>query len=568
MEFKLFIKCIFDRSEAVDIKFFEKISKSIGIDIYTLKQKFIGKGWAVLKRSEDKNDLIGIKQKLNELNIKNVILSDDEIYSQKIFEVSMVQEYNDNFKFISGKEEIVISKKETIFFVGGIDKKKLENVNLKKLLLEKNFVYYLYSSQQDILLKFEHEKVNYTNIKNFSKYSKSENFLKFYDTLKNFSNGFTEDINYSENYVEEIFFDLKTYSVISSLLFKKGLYSFFYNQNLIDKSKTKVTDNLVYDFKYNIYRPKEIIFKKNRINTNRLNLMEIFFIPFGVILFGFLILFRVGKINIFPYILLVSIIYYSYNFIKIFKLKVFLQSIPFSKIESISVGVHEIKGFIVDDYAIPSPISGTKCVYFQYKKYRKVKDSEGKTKWQLDHIGEYLPSKFIIQDEQGNRITVKTEKITFNLKNKTVYTKTFFKFFSLEDSTEVKYEEEILPVMSEVFVVGSVVSKDYEKEKNDYIKNKKQDKNYMNNFDLNGDNIIDGDEWENAKANIESEFNRDLNKRKENENLEVVYSKDDKILFVSDVSERTFLKYSNIFLLSSIIVIIIFITLIFHFGGL
>ncbi|MEJ5307505.1 MAG: hypothetical protein WHT27_04330 [candidate division WOR-3 bacterium] len=567
MEFKLFIKCIFDRTESVDKEFFEQIFHTTKIDVYTLKQKFIGKGWAVLKRSENKEELEKIKDLLNSINIKSVVLSDHDISSIKVADVSTFRYDEQAYKFFTEKGEITISKNDRLLFLAGIDKTRIENVNLKKLLLQSNFEFYLYSHEKNILLKFEQERINYTNLKNFSKYSKSENFFKFYESLKNFSSVFYEDLNYSENFVEELFFDLKTYSMISSLLFEEGIYSFEYDQKYVDRKKTKDYNNLVYDFKYNIYKPNDLIFKKKRIPVNKFNLLETFFIPFGIIFFSFLILFRIGKINLLSYIFLGGIFYYFISFVKVFKLKVFLESIPFSKIESISVGINEIKGFITDEYAIPSPISGTKCVYFQYKKFRKVKDSEGKTKWQLEHIGEYLPEKFIVQDEHGNRISVKTENATFNLKNKTVYTKTFYKFFSTEDVGEVKYEEEILPVMSEVFVVGSVVNKDYMKEKNEFIKEKKLDHDYMKNFDLNKDEQIDSDEWEIAKISMEKDFDKKLMERKENENLELVYSKDDKILFISDFSERTFLKYSNIFLISSFIMVILLIILIFLIGG-
>ena len=568
MEYKLFIKCIFDRTDAVEKNFFEQVFNATNIDIYTLKQKFVGKGWAILKKSEDEEEIIKIKNGLDSLKIESVILSDSDIFSYKIIDVSSIRQVDDyNIKFLSGNDEITISKNDTIFFVAGIDKKRMENVNLKKLLLENNFVFYIFTKSNELILRCEHEKLNYKEIKNFSKYSKSENFFKLYNSLKEFSQNFVEDLNYSENYIEDLFFDLKTYSVISSLLFKKGLYSFSYNKNFVNKDRESDINSLVYEFNYNIYKPQDIIFKKKSISINRFNLLEIFFIPFGIIFFGLLIFIRVGMLNISSYLFLLGSIYYIFYFFKVLKLKVFLESIPFSKLESISVGLNEIKGFITDDYSIPSPISGTRCVYFQYKKYRKVKDSEGKTKWQLEHIGEYLPEKFIVQDDEGNRISVKTNNATFNLKNKTVYTRTFYKFFSVEDSNDVKYEEEILPVMSEVFVVGSVVNKDYYKEKNDYIKNKKLDRDYMKNFDYNKDDVIDQDEWESAKVNIEKEFERKVNQRKETDSLEIVFSKDDKILFISDISEKTFLKYSNIFLISSLLMAVILIVLIFIFGG-
>ncbi len=568
MEYKLFIKCIFDRTDAVEKNFFEQVFNATNIDIYTLKQKFVGKGWAILKKSEDEEEIIKIKNGLDSLKIESVILSDSDIFSYKIIDVSSIRQVDDyNIKFLSGNDEITISKNDTIFFVAGIDKKRMENVNLKKLLLENNFVFYIFTKSNELIIRCEHEKLNYKEIKNFSKYSKSENFFKLYNSLKEFSQNFVEDLNYSENYVEDLFFDLKTYSVISSLLFKKGLYSFSYNKNFVNKDRESDINSLVYEFNYNIYKPQDIIFKKKSISINRFNLLEIFFIPFGIIFFGLLIFIRVGMLNISSYLFLLGSIYYIFYFFKVLKLKVFLESIPFSKLESISVGLNEIKGFITDDYSVPSPISGTRCVYFQYKKYRKVKDSEGKTKWQLEHIGEYLPEKFIVQDDEGNRISVKTNNATFNLKNKTVYTRTFYKFFSVEDSNDVKYEEEILPVMSEVFVVGSVVNKDYYKEKNDYIKNKKLDRDYMKNFDYNKDDVIDQDEWESAKVNIEKEFERKVNQRKETDSLEIVFSKDDKILFISDISEKTFLKYSNIFLISSLLMAVILIVLIFIFGG-
>jgi len=561
----LVIKCISNFIKDVEPSFFDEISKASNIDLYTLKQKFIGYGWAILKKSDREEELSEIKRKLDSLNIFSILFSDADLINKEIVKVSSIKENNELFLF-SSREKYIIESGDKILFIAGVDSKKIENVNIKKLLLENQFTYFIYSVKNGKLFKFEHEKVNYAGLQNFSKYSKSENFLKLKEILKTKASQFFEDLFYCENFVNELYFDFDTYSLISSLLVESGFYTFSYDSKFYNKERREKNENLVYDFDYKIYKPGDILTKKRKL-INRLNLLEIFLFPMGILLFIILFFLRIEDIRFLPYIFFLFLMYYLFYFVKIFKLKIFLESIPFSKIESISVGLNEIKGRVCDLNSIPSPISGTKCVYFMYKKFVKVSDGKGNSKWKVEHIGEYLPDLFFVKDEKDNAIGIRTDYATFHLQNKTTYRKTFYNFFSMEEPKDVKYEEEILPVDSDVFVVGSVIDKNYLLEKTEYIKSKKSDRNFIKKFDINNDNIIDQDEWETARSHIEKDFERILSNRKEHENLELVYSKDDGILFISDISEKTFIKYANIFLLSSSLAIIILIILIIISGG-
>lgn len=562
----LVIKCISNFIKDVEPSFFDIISKASSVDLYTVKQKFIGYGWAVLKKTDKERELLEIKQKLDSLNIFSIIFSDADLINKKIVEVSSMKENGELFLF-SSKEKYLIESGDKILFIAGVDGKKIENVDIRKLLLENKLTFYIYSVKNGKLFKFEQEKLNYAGLKNFSKYSKSENFLKLKEIFKAKASQFFEDLFYCENFVNELYFDFDTYSLISSLLLESGFYTFSYDSKFYNKEKKEKDENRVYDFEYKIYKPGDILRDRKRKLINKLNLLEIFFFPMGILLFIILFFLRMEGVRFLPYIFFLMVIYYLFYFVKIFKLKIFLESIPFSKIESISVGLNEINGRVCDLNSIPSPISGTKCVYFKYKKFVRVTDSKGNSKWQIEHIGEYLPDLFFVKDEKDNTIGIRTDHATFHLQNKTTYRKTFYNFFSMDEPKDVKYEEEVLSVDSDVFVVGSVVDKNYLLEKTEYIKSKKSDRNFIKKFDTNNDNIIDQDEWENAKNHIEKDFDRILSNRKEHENLEIVYSKDDGILFISDISEKTFIKYANIFLLSSSFVIIILILLIIISGG-
>jgi len=131
----------------------------------------------------------------------------------------------------------------------------------------------------------------------------------------------------------------------------------------------------------------------------------------------------------------------------------------------------------------------------------------------------------------------------------------------MEDSDKIKFVEEMLPVSSEVFVIGSAVYSDRNKEIENFVKNKKIDKEYMDKFDENKDKFIDADEWEKAKHQMDLEFDERENKKKDHEHLSIQYTKDDNILFISDMSEMAVIKRFNLFLtFSGIVGIISFIT--------
>jgi len=230
-----------------------------------------------------------------------------------------------------------------------------------------------------------------------------------------------------------------------------------------------------------------------------------------------------------------------------------------------SVGLNEVSGIVIDRNAVPSPISGIKAVYFKYHKYRKEEMKENSKNWKLVEIGEYVPSSFFIENG-GDILEVKTMNASINLHSSNTYHTTHYQFFCMEDSDKIKFVEEMLPVSSEVFVIGSAVYSDRNKEIENFVKNKKIDKEYMDKFDENKDKFIDADEWEKAKHQMDLEFDERENKKKDHEHLSIQYTKDDNILFISDMSEMAVIKRFNLFLtFSGIVGIISFITAIILF---
>ncbi len=562
MRYYIYANTITDSLGKSNKSVFKDISKAIDKDILYSQQRFIGKGFAKILSFEEQ-ELDSAKKALNNLEnlkIKSVLIDKFETSkrAESIFKTAVIEEYEDRFRFINVRgNDLYIDKVNEILVIGGIDMTNSTADSLKKLCLSQNFDIYIYAGKEKRLIALDLRAVNYSKIKEASKYSKMENLNKVIAELKKKSMKYQEDFLYSASFTPDISPSLLIYSSIASFMFENGMYESKYAEEFLNPDFIESEKNLYYDFKYDIYRPGEISLKTKPVK--KMNLFNTAVIPLIPALFVALFVFRT-QANVLLMILCFSLFaYYGFHFFRILKMKLFFESVPFSKIKSMSVGLNEVSGTVLDKNAIPSPISGIKAVYFKYQKFRKEKVKENTEEWKLVEIGEYVPSSFFIESE-GDTLEIKTDNSSINLHSSTTYHTTYYTFFCMEDSDKIKYVEEVLPVSSEIFVIGSAVYSDRNKEMESFIKNKKANREFMNKFDEDKNKVIDADEWDKAKSQIEIEFDEKENKKRDHEHLSIQYTKDDNILFISDMSEMSVLKRFNLFIIfSGIIGIISFI---------
>ncbi len=548
MKYYLYIKTIAKEKSKVKEEIFNKIHDYTKLDKLLIVQRFIGKGFAKLEESSDIELLKKHQDALKRLKIESIIISENEIVekNKRIFHANIIKEYDYEFEFSNPKQSIKINKKDEILIIGGVNKKKYAKSDYNNLLLNNDFAYILYFKNADILVHFKHIDVNYNGLKNHSKYSKRENFTLFINSLKNSAIDFKEDLFYSVNYIPDLFPDITEYASINALLFNKNLINFNYDNSFYNSDNNTKGIKNDYAFHYQVYKPGHKFKEKKFFNIE--NKVQKLFYPlliFLIMIVGFL---RTGFFVLFPYALLGVGVYYIYNFFIGLKFKMYIEDIPTSKIESISIGLREVKGKILKRNAIPSPISGIECVFFRYYKYKKYINSDGKQERRLIEIGEYLPKNFYIE-ENGNIIEVNTNNATFNLSIKSKIHRPYYSTDSVYIEKNVYYVEEILPVFSNVYIMGTVDIQDTKEAFSRFLKARKYDKEYMKQFDRDGNNEIDADEWDQAKLQIEREFEQIQNNKKQSELLQIRYTEDDRILYISDRSEKEIIKRLNIYIL-------------------
>ncbi|MDD3803232.1 MAG: hypothetical protein PHW02_02445 [bacterium] len=553
MRYYIYANTIADSLAKANKQIFKEISSALNKDVLYCQQRFIGKGFAkILSFAEgEEAKAEEARERLKKLKIESIVIDREKTSkrAEECFKTASIEEYDDRFRFIDVKgNDLYIDKESDILVIGGIDNTFSSADTLKKLSLSDIVQIYIYSSKAGRLIEINNRTVNYSKIRNASKYSKTENLNKLLLELKKRGSKYKENFLYNSTYVPEISPSLKIYSSVASFMFENGMYESEYAEEFFDPGYVESEKNLAYDFKYDIYRPGELSRKTRPVK--KLNLAQNAALPIIPAVFIAAISFRT-QANILLIICSFALFaYYAYHFFSILKMKLFFESIPFSKIKSMSVGLNEVKGIVIDRNAIPSPISGIKAVYFRYSKYRKVKTEKDNEEWKLVEVGEYVPASFFI-DCDGDSLEIKTMNSSINLHSSSTYHKTHYEFFCMEDSDKVKFVEEILPVSAEVFVLGSAVYSDREKELESFIKNRKADRDFINTFDEDKDKFIDESEWAKAKQAMEHEFDEKETRKKEHEHLSMQYTKDDNILFISDMSESSMLRRFTLFLVTT-----------------
>lgn len=542
----LFIKPIAEKKSLIGKGKLKELSEISGKDIIWTGQKFIGRGFAEFLYSDENdavekvyNSLISAKTGVYWVSGKEInALADNTIVADSIEETA------DKLSVRYGNDSISLKKKQHINIVIGADNKKIDSDNLQAIMLDQRYSILLYFKHDNIIVRIDSDRTNLSGIEDADKYSKSENMKKLIKHIEHGAAACNRDMFYSLNFIPNSSPDIGHYAAISSILYNKGFYDFQYNENFYSENAGSQESKFDYDYKYRIYKPHEEVLERAIFSGFKLAGLV-----FGPLVVLGVLLFMAGPhtgVHIFRYALIGAFIYYTVVFANYFRFKSYIEDIPTSSIKSLSIGLREIKGSVLDMNAIPSLISGMKCVFFRYYKYVKVKTDKGE-QWKLNEIGEYLPERFYIQQD-GYVLEIETKGATMDLNNIQKYTTPFYLMKSSIRNNKVYYMEESIPVFSDVYVLGSVINKDNREAFSRFLKSRKSDRDYMKQFDSDNNNEIDMNEWEEAKKAIEAEFNSIQDDKLQNELLRVCRTKDDRMLFISDRSEKSIIKGINVYL--------------------
>lgn len=547
MKHYLYVKTITDSIKKINTDKLNSIVSELESDKITVTQRFIGYGNACFSFSENADDLQKIRNKLAELEIDSYLINDADIAEkQKQFFVPVeIEQTGNSIIFRNSRRSVTIDKGDAVVFGAGINKQRVEKPILKSYLLNDKSVFFIYSKNDNAVILMDYASVNFSKLRDASKYSRTENIMKLIEALKSTAHEFYEDYYYSRNYIPELMPELPEYAAIVSLLADRGYYRFAYSTDFY--SDNDEDEQGVYDYKYNIYKPEKLAFRKNLVSE--LNLGMTILTP--VVIAGFS-LFLSKSLGIWSGVgLFGTAATLVFFFVKYLKFKMYIEDIPSANIESLSIGLHEVKGTVLDRNAIPSPITGVKSVFFRYYKFA-YEHRNDKDEWNLKEIGEYIPECFYIE-QNGKTLRVNTEHAVFDVQTKTHVNTPFYLMNSAYKNKDEKYAEICLPVYRDVYIMGSVTAKDNRDEFLSFLRTKKSDPAFMKRFDKDGNNQIDAEEWEEARTEIENLFTEKVSSRKQNELLQIGYEKDDKVFFISEKSEKKIIRTLNIYLAANLI---------------
>ncbi|MFO8062796.1 MAG: hypothetical protein R6U31_07720 [bacterium] len=551
MNYNLYVKTIAPRKSHVNPKTLDSISSKTGLGSMHVVQRFIGEGFASLVHSSDKERVEDMKNGLEAIDIKSFIIDEDEKKRMHsiIAEAVSLKEYEDGISFKTNRGSIKLQKQDNVLVIAGINEKKARNNTFKSLFLDRNVLIYLYFSNQSTIVKLPVKKMDLSSVRGADRFSKTVNVKKLLDNIRESAVSYNEDFNYSLNYIPGISNSIDDYAATASMLFSDGFYSYQYPSGIFTEETEDESEAFSYDYHYDVYPPHKRFFKKKLVSVNSMRLIVL-----TPLIVNIAVLFLIDDI-LTPRIAgiagIVITLYYLFFFFKYLKFRMFIEEIPTSSIESVSIGLRELKGSIMDRNAIPAFVSGMKCVYFRFYKYKYEKHYEKgreKTGWRLQRIGEYIPDRFYIEDN-GFAMEVETRKAVLDIRNRTKYSSPHFLVNAAVRNKDVYYIEESLPVYSNVYIMGTVTDRDSRKAFADFLKKRKYDREYMKQFDANNDGEIDMSEWEHAKSQIESEYSEIRLNKKQNELLKIGYHEDDGLLFISDRSEKGIIRNINIYLI-------------------
>ena len=222
------------------------------------------------------------------------------------------------------------------------------------------------------------------------------------------------------------------------------------------------------------------------------------------------ILFIIAGLGLFPYGLFVL------NY------KRMVENTPTSKVRSMAMGMAEVAGQARQYYDLKTTYSGTRCVYFRCRHFRKTRTgAAGRWTWGSRHTGNNaerwileretysgrLP--FYMEDDTG-RVLVRPEGALFHISKSKQEFSGAFGIGTPADmrGSNTRVTEDLIAEGARVYVLGkarpektgSTVAEKIRKE----LGALKKDKKRLLAYDVNGDGRVDLDEWETARRDVEN----------------------------------------------------------------
>lgn len=237
---------------------------------------------------------------------------------------------------------------------------------------------------------------------------------------------------------------------------------------------------------------------------------------------------------------------------RILRKKWLIDNTPTSKVRSVAMGMAEVKGKAAQRGMLKSRLCMTECAFFKFLIERQVKDSKGRTHWEVVEQGA-SSNYFYVEDETG-KLLVDPLDVEDIMDPDYCVTDT-------KGGKVMRYTEWYIQPGDNIYIFGTV------RKFNDNINDRKErlaqklrelkaNKGKLMQFDADKDGQISVEEWDKAVKAAEEELLKEELSPKGSPEDDIVIAKGDmeKTFIISDKSENDISK--RLLLLSAAFVII------------
>ncbi len=191
------------------------------------------------------------------------------------------------------------------------------------------------------------------------------------------------------------------------------------------------------------------------------------------------------------------------------RLKRQVENTPTSKVRSVAMGMVEIKGKAIRQFALISPMSHTPCVFYRLTKYRRKENQQ----WIVSSVSSSDNVPFLVADETGE-VEVDPAGCRVRAGTKQEGVPGQIGLLRVDDESEEKWVEEIIVEGTLLYVLGFAAVKREDgptitERKIAALRELKRNPQDLQQFDSDGDGKISEDEWDAARVAVEEKVLRE-----------------------------------------------------------
>lgn len=259
-----------------------------------------------------------------------------------------------------------------------------------------------------------------------------------------------------------------------------------------------------------------------------------------------------------PFVAAMLLFWYGFYFLR---MKREMENTPTSRIRSLAMGMVEIKGQALRQFALVSPMSHMPCVYYRLTKYRRERNNN----WRVSSISSSSYVRFKLEDDTG-QVEIDPSGCRVSAGTRQEGSPGQVGLFGRSDDRDEKWVEEVIVEGTLLYVLGyasvkKAIGPSRAERKAEALRELKRDPQAMRQLDRDGDGHISAAEWDDARSAVEDQLlhaslSADKERKKQEEHVLIGKRKGHPLIISETHSEnqltQRYLYYSIPLLLASV----------------